>query len=87
MSKYSSYAISVSSGFDIVKCLRHFTNTQKLLAAFVVQCVGQVSAATLRMAFFQHPYESVSCFFIFANTMRDISDNYPNFIYIGQRNF
>ena len=50
MSKYSSYTVTVLSGCDIVKYLQDFTKTQNFQAAFVVQCIGQVTKATLRMA-------------------------------------
>ena len=60
MSKYSSYAVTVLSGSDIVKYLQDFTKTQSFQAAFVVQCVGQVTKATLRMAESWKAYEPVS---------------------------
>ena len=64
MSKYSSHAITVSSGCDIVKYLQDFTTTQNFQAAFVVQCVGEVSKATLRMAESWKAHEPVSCFVV-----------------------
>ncbi|XP_028395945.1 AT-hook motif nuclear-localized protein 9-like [Dendronephthya gigantea] len=50
MSKYSSHVVNVETGCDIVKCLQNFTTAQNLRAAFVVECTGEVSRATLRMA-------------------------------------
>ncbi|CAB4010949.1 Hypothetical predicted protein [Paramuricea clavata] len=59
MSKYSSHAVTVSSGCDIVKYLKDFTTTQNFQAAFVVQCAGEVSRATLRMAESWNAYQPV----------------------------
>ena len=60
MSRYSSKVVNVDSGCDIVKCLQDFTAAQYLQAAFVVECIGEVSRATLRMAESWKAHEPVS---------------------------
>ena len=69
MSKYSSPAVTVSSGCDIVKYLNDFTTTQNFQAAFVVQCAGEVSSATLRMAESWNAYQPVSCLWSVCNAV------------------